>query len=177
MVCASSRSCIFRGPPAGEESFPARRGFLREPPPGQAFCPKTLGESRIVPGPGAAPPEKTLQRTSLSSPAGRHRLVSLMACLLCKRLAALSAGETQEKIPDRKNGFCQGRIYAIRGATLRSRAAPCSQRDTNISLANDVCLQRRRILCDGSHLTAPSAAHLTTCFRPGSQRPRLSVQA
>ena len=27
------------------------------------------------------------------------------------------------------------------------------------------------------HLTAPSAVHLTTCFSPGSQLPRLSVKA
>ena len=49
---------MFRGPPAGEESFSARRGFLREPPPGQAFCPKTLGKSRIVPGRGLRPLKK-----------------------------------------------------------------------------------------------------------------------
>ena len=39
------------------------------------------------------------------------------------------------------------------------------------------CLQRRRILCERSHLTAPSAVHLTTCFSSGSQHPGLSVKA
>ena len=36
---------------------------------------------------------------------------------------------------------------------------------------------RCRILWDFSHLTAPSAAHLTTCFSPDSQHHRLSVKA
>ena len=34
---------------------------------------------------------------------------------------------------------------------------------------------RCRILCDSSHLTAPSAVHLTTCFLPDSQHHRFSV--
>ena len=36
---------------------------------------------------------------------------------------------------------------------------------------------RCRILWDFSHLTAPSAVHLTTCFLPDSQQHRFSVKA
>ena len=61
----------------------------------------------------------------------------------------------------------------IRGATLLSRFDPCPLQDTNISPANDVCPHvaeySAKILITFSHLTAPSAVHLTTCFRPDSQ--------
>ncbi len=36
---------------------------------------------------------------------------------------------------------------------------------------------RCRILCEKSHLTAPSVVHLTICFLPDSQHHRLSVKA
>ena len=61
----------------------------------------------------------------------------------------------------------------IRGATLLSRLDPCPLQDTNISPATDVCPHvaeySAKILITFSHLTAPSAVHLTTCFRPDSQ--------
>lgn len=61
----------------------------------------------------------------------------------------------------------------IRGATLLSRFDPCPLQDTNISPATDVCPHvaeySAKILITFSHLTAPSAVHLTTCFRPDSQ--------
>lgn len=60
---------------------------------------------------------------------------------------------------------------------LDSQHDLCAQRDTNISPANDVCLQRRRILWNPFHLTAPSAVHLTTCILPAFQRRRLSVKS
>jgi len=70
---------------------------------------------------------------------------------------------------------CQGRMK-IRGATLihgRSRALcgiPAYPRQLTYAptLQNTLCR---------AHLTAPSAAHLTTCFLPDSQRRRLSVRA
>ena len=65
---------------------------------------------------------------------------------------------------------------------LDSRGKPCSLKDTVISLADNACHLRCRILGDEcmkttSLLTAPSAVHLTTCFSPESQHLRLSVKA
>ncbi len=61
---------------------------------------------------------------------------------------------------------------------LDSRHDPCSCRIPTYPRHLYACLQRRRILCeDDSHLTAPSAVHLTTCFSPDSQLHRLSVKA
>ena len=67
--------------------------------------------------------------------------------------------------------YCAANI--IRGATLLSRFDLCPLQDTNISPATDVCPHvaeySAKILITFSHLTAPSAVHLTTCFRPDSQ--------
>lgn len=53
---------------------------------------------------------------------------------------------------------------------------PCTQQDTNISPATDVCPHVAEYFAK-SHLTAPSAVHLTACFLPASQHRRLSVKA
>ena len=53
---------------------------------------------------------------------------------------------------------------------------PCAQRDTNISPATDVCPHVAEYFAK-SHLTAPSAVHLTARFLPASQHRRLSVKA
>ena len=71
--------------------------------------------------------------------------------------------------------------FFIRGATLISRYEPCARQDTNISPVVDADLNVAEYSVDRTvwivHFLAPSAAHLTTCFSPDSQHPRLSVEA
>ena len=59
---------------------------------------------------------------------------------------------------------------------LAFTADPCTHQDTDISPATDVC-QHVAEYSVSPHFTAPSAAHLTICFSPDSQHPRLSVKA
>ena len=70
----------------------------------------------------------------------------------------------RRSLPSRAN-------ITTRGATLIF-----TLRDTNISPATDACLCVTEY--SGSPLlTVPSAVHLTNCFMPGFQHPRLSVMA
>ena len=66
----------------------------------------------------------------------------------------------------------------IRGATLIHHIR-CALQDTDISMATDVCptLQNTLRVIITSHLTAPSAVHLTTCILPVSQPHGLSVKS
>ena len=81
-----------------------------------------------------------------------------------------------QKVPGRSLHFCRGRIDKISAVPPRFTAlgralgrVPSYPRQLTYAHT----LQNTLL----SHLTAPSAAHLTTCFRPGSQHPGLSVQA
>ena len=65
--------------------------------------------------------------------------------------------------------FCQGRINLIRGATLISRKT--------VRLAGTNIPRQLTYAHTSQLFTAPSAAHLTNCFSPGSQHPGFSVQA
>ena len=76
-----------------------------------------------------------------------------------------------------KDEQVQIKYDTIRGATLIHGHNPCAYQETNISPATDVCRNVAEYSVKGSHLTAPSAVHLTTCFLPDFQLRRLSVKA
>ena len=82
-----------------------------------------------------------------------------------------------KKRPQQKPTFCQGRITnAIRGATLfHGKTVPLAGYQHIPGVYTLACSVAE--YSGKSHLTAPSAAHLTTCFLPDSQHHRLSVKA
>ena len=75
--------------------------------------------------------------------------------------------------------MCRLKCGVIRGATLTSQERPCALSGIpayprQLTYANTL---QNTLWVWNSHLTAPSAVHLTTCFLPDSQHRRLSVKA
>ena len=75
--------------------------------------------------------------------------------------------------------ICQGRIIQliIRGATLIHRNDPMRLAGYRHILGIYTLAYSVAEYFGKTHLTAPSAVHLTTCFLPDSQHRRLSVKA
>ncbi len=126
----------------------------------------------------------------VTNQSGDAIVLSLTSYYLRKKQCQASVRGQIQKKPLTETRICQGRINRL------SAVPPCIHGQTMhliriltypgqltyvFTLQNTLYIAalHRMIAAYAMivHLTAPSAVHLTTCFLPGSQHPRLSVKA